>query len=100
MTSLLPGVIAVLGVIATAFVVRTRYRVKHSLYTSVRRSRARQIERARRRALANAGPGDAGTSLTPRDGETALEMTLGLISLAAALGLVLMGILLAIGARG
>lgn len=96
---LLPPVIALLGVLATVFIVRTRYRVKHSLYKSVRQTRTRQIEEARRRALSAAGPSGESVTVEP-GGETALEMAFGLISLAAALALVLMGVILAIGSRG
>lgn len=95
---LLPPVIALLGVVATVLVIRTRYRVKHSLYTSVRAGQTRHIERARKRALAAAAPGAHGVGLAAA-GETALETAFGLISLAAALGLVLMGVLMAIGAQ-
>ena len=94
---LLPPVVAVLGIIATAFVIRTRYRVRHSLYTSVRATRTRHVEEARRRALAAAAPGGKGVASAA---ESVVETAFGLISLAAALGLVLMGVLLAIGARG
>jgi hypothetical protein len=90
----LPAVIAILGVIATTFVIRTRYRVKHSLYTSVRMTQTRQVEEARRRVLAAAA---AAQGIRPA-GESVLELTFGLISLVAALGLVLMGVILAIGA--
>lgn len=94
MPDVLPALIALLGVIATTFVIRTRYRVKHSLYTSVRMTQTRQVEEARRRVLAAAA---AAEGIRP-PGETALELTFGLISLVAALGLVLMGVVLAIGA--
>ena len=86
----------ILGVIATTFIIRTRYRVKHSLYTSVRQQHARQIERARDRALASRATENAAVA---GRAESALEVTLGLISLGAALGLVLMGVIMAIGVR-
>ncbi len=93
---LLPPLVAVLGVIATAFIIRTRYRVKQSLYTSVRQQRAREILKARNRALAATTAGD---DSAPARGESALEIAFGLTSLVAALGLVLMGVVMAIGAR-
>ncbi len=96
MPVLLPAVIAIFGVIAASFVIRTRYRVRQSLYTSLREQRAREIEKARHRALAGTSAEEAGRA----GGESPLELTLGLISLAAALGLVLTGVVMAIGARG
>jgi hypothetical protein len=93
---LLPAVIAIFGVIATSFVIRTRYRVKQSLYKSLREQRARKIETARHRALAETTAEEARRA----GGESPLELTFGLISLAAALGLVLTGVVMAIGARG
>jgi hypothetical protein len=96
---LLPAVIALLGLIATLFVVRTRYRVKHSLYTSVRKNRTRQIEQARSRVLTAAARSGGDAAAEAAGAENALEITFGLISLAAALGLVLIGVVLAIGTR-
>jgi hypothetical protein len=53
-TLLIAPTVAVLGLIATFLVIRSRYREKQSLYETLRAERREQIEKARRRAISEA----------------------------------------------
>ena len=100
---LLGPLIAVLGVVAVAAVIRTRWRVRHSLYETLRNERHRQIEEARARAL---GTTPASAAESPRVveskgslevRETPLQIVLGYIALVVALLVVLLGVIVLVG---
>ena len=87
----------------TYFVVRTRWRVKKSLYSTLRAERTAQLEAQKRRAT------DPQYRLrhlpTPAraaedgSGENLFHAIAGYVSLSAALMTVLLGVLLAIGSQ-
>ena len=96
--------IAALGLVAVFAVLRTRWRVRHSLYDSLRAERQRQVEEARGRAL---GAGTAAGESPPRvidsQGgltvrETTAQVLAGHAALAVALLLVLLGVVVLVGA--
>ncbi len=114
--------IAAIGVVATAFVLRTRSRVRASLYDSLREERQKRIAEARSRAGSPRPftvPVDEGASApelqavppTPLPGasqdllpavpdpvpEARLHAFFGYLSLAAALLTVLLGVVMLIG---
>jgi hypothetical protein len=99
----LAPLIAVIGLLATLFVIRTRWRVKKSLYSTLRAERTAQLEAQKKRAT------DPSYRLrhlpTPvravedGSGESLLHAVAGYVSLSAALMTVLLGVLLAIGSQ-
>jgi len=123
-TLLIAPTIAVLGLVATFLVVRSRYREKQSLYETLRAERREQIEKARRRAVGEraATPTPAPATESPaaapaaaptpaRDGEPPSGIAairaeaiqrgrgrniVGVAALVASLVLVLLGVVLAI----
>lgn len=102
---MLGPLLAVLGLVGVVAVMRTRWRVRHSLYESLRTERQRQIEEARARALgetpAPAGrPAkvvESGGGLAVR--ETPVQVVLGYAALLGALLAVLFGIVVLLGAH-
>lgn len=102
---MLGPLLAVLGVVAVAAVIRTRWRVRHSLYESLRMERHHQIEEARARALGETSPPagrpskvvDSGGALAVR--ETPVQLILGYAALLGALMVVLFGVVVLFGAR-
>lgn len=92
-----------IGLLATLFVIRTRWRVKKSLYSTLRAERTAQLEAQKRRATEPHGvQGSRPPSVSQRvpddpSGESLLHAIAGYVSLSAALMTVLLGVLLAIG---
>lgn len=105
--------VAVLGIFATWYVIRTRYRARASLYTSVRATHVHEIEKIRKQiqaedrrreqvptrfrpavqaATMGGGTGAAATQVKER----LSQVIIGNLSLGAALLMVLLGVLLAI----
>ena len=102
---MLGSLLAVLGVVAVAAVVRTRWRVRHSLYESLRTERQQQIEQARARALGDSAP-PAGrpSKVVESEGalavrETPFQVVLGYAALLGAVVIVLFGVVVLLGAR-
>ena len=95
--------IAALGLVAVLAVLRTRWRVRHSLYDSLRAERHRQVEEARARALGNATPtGDSSPRVIESKGdlkvrETTAQVLAGYAALVVALLLVLLGVVVLVG---
>lgn len=118
---LIAPTVAVLGLIATFLVVRSRYKEKQSLYETLRAERRQQIDKARRRAMREetpsqpppatpppatevaAGPAPEGA---PPSGVAAIRAeaiqrgrargVVGVAALVGSLALILLGVILAI----
>lgn len=101
---MLGPLVAVLGLLAAFIAVRTRWRVRQSLYESLRTERRRQVEQARGRVVAGDGP-----PLTPPPElaepreievaeETFMQKVAAQLALVGALLAILLGVLLLIAA--
>ncbi len=99
--------VALLGLLAVVFVLRTRWRVRRSLYESLRAERQRQIEAAHRRGGGTGGEASAGRGpaeppveagvMAQRVRESRLQSAAGTAALVATVLLVVVGILLVVG---
>jgi hypothetical protein len=110
---LVAPLVAVLGIFATWYVIRARYKARTSLYTAMRQTHVHEIEKIRNQIQADerkreqvptrfrpavaAAAGGAGTATGAAEVKERLsQVIVGNLSLAAALLMVLMGVLLAV----